>query len=172
MSKRKLFYKRPQSARLIIGSLIVFLVLFLDQVTKSLVLDFFNGPSNSLPLTSFFSLTLGFNPGVSFGMLSNMGPHGPQILSAVTGAIIAGLCFWAWRSKSLGETCAFALIIGGALGNLYDRVLNGVVTDFLDFHFSTYHWPAFNLADTAIFVGAGLLVILSFRSTKDSETNA
>ena len=82
-------------------------------------------------------------------------------------AIMAGLLIWLWRAPDRLTAAALGLVIGGALGNVIDRLRYQAVPDFLDFHFGTYHWPSFNLADVAIFCGAALLFWDGFRATKD-----
>lgn len=121
------------------------------------------------PMTQFLNLRLGFNTGVSFGFLSGLGLWGPPVLSALTAVIIAVLLFLAWKSTNLYEFAAFSLIIGGALGNLSDRIRHGAVTDFLDFYISVYHWPTFNFADVAIAAGAAILIIRSFNPQLKSK---
>lgn len=144
-------------------------VLLLDQTTKTMMLDFLSSSSTALPVTGFLNLTLWFNQGVSFGLFNNIGPQGPVILSVATGAIVACLGLLAWRSNDAWEIYALAPVIGGALGNLSDRIFRGAVTDFLDFHVSSYHWPAFNFADAAISIGAGMLIVQSVRVAKKSN---
>jgi len=80
----------------------------------------------------------------------------------LTIAIVGVLLVWLWKAKRVVDRAAISLIIGGALGNLIDRIRVGAVTDFLDFYLGPYHWPAFNLADTGIFIGTGLILIQSF----------
>lgn len=81
-------------------------------------------------------------------------------------AAVTGLSVWLWRTRSRLGGMALGLIIGGALGNIADRMRWGGVTDFLDFHFDTYHWPAFNFADVAIVCGVGLLLWESLIETR------
>jgi len=169
MSPKKIFYRRQKPNPLVWGFLVVFFILLLDQTTKLLALDFFSLSPSAVQVTDFLNLTLLFNRGVSFGMLGNIGPKAPLILSIITGAIVTCLSIWAWRSENTWEIYSIAPIIGGALGNLCDRIFRGAVTDFLDFHVSSYHWPAFNLADAAISIGAGMLIAHSFRSKKESK---
>ena len=148
------------------------LVLALDQASKSFMIELLSDPQRVIPVTPFFNLSLGFNRGVSVGLLNDLGTWGPTILSSLAMAIIGFLLVWLWKAENKIEGSAIALIIGGALGNLVDRVRAGAVTDFLDFFIGVYHWPAFNVADTSIFLGAGLLVFQSLcnnRKTKQVE---
>ena len=104
------------------------------------------------------NLVLGFNTGVSFGLF---GQAPAWLLMAFTLAIVAGLLVWIHRSDSRLTASALGLVVGGALGNLLDRLRQGAVADFLDFYIGSYHWPAFNLADVAIVCGVGLLLVES-----------
>ena len=88
-------------------------------------------------------------------------------LIALAGVIVAWLLIWLWRAPDRLTAAALGLIIGGALGNVLDRLRYQAVPDFLDFHYRTYHWPSFNLADVAIFCGAALLFWDSFRSAQN-----
>lgn len=146
------------------GLLISFLILALDQISKSFMLEFLTNPPRIVPVTTFFNLALGFNRGVSFGFLGDLGSWGPMILSLLALGIVAFLLVWLWSAENAWDGVAISLVIGGALGNVLDRLRSGAVTDFLDFYVGPYHWPAFNLADTGIFIGATILVFRSFHS--------
>lgn len=139
-----------------------FLVVGLDQASKWLMAAIVMDPPRVIPVTPFFNLVLGFNPGVSFGLLGDLGPWGPVALSGLTLAIVAFLVLWLWRTQDILEASALGLIIGGAVGNLIDRLRDGAVTDFLDFYVGQYHWPAFNLADTSISLGVAIILYRSF----------
>ncbi|MCH9809987.1 MAG: signal peptidase II [Bacteroidetes bacterium] len=149
-----------------IGLLGSSLVLLLDQASKSFMIELLSNPPHVIPISSFFNLALGFNRGVSFGLLNDLGTWGPIVLSSLAVVIVGFLLVWLWNAERAIDGAAISLIIGGALGNLLDRIRVGAVTDFLDFFIGVYHWPAFNLADTGIFTGAALLVIQSFRTSK------
>ena len=137
--------------------LVALLLLAADQATKlyvRLVL------ADDLPIqvTGFFNLVLAYNRGVSFSMLWLEGPAGPYILAGLALLIVAALIWWARReSRRFVALCA-GLIVGGAIGNVLDRLYLGQVVDFLDFHAFGWHWPAFNLADSGVVIGALLLV--------------
>ncbi|MCG7362426.1 signal peptidase II [Roseomonas sp. ACRSG] len=139
------------------------LAFALDQATKWWVLAHLMDPPRVIPVTPFFNLVLGWNPGVSFGLLSADHPATPWLLSSLALAVIAGLVVWTTRDRRPGMAASVGFIAGGALGNVVDRLWHGAVTDFLDFHVAGYHWPAFNLADTAIFVGVALLLFVGGR---------
>lgn len=106
----------------------------------------------------FFNLTLGFNTGVSFGMFSDLFRELPLLLAGIKVGIAAALLIWALRTEKFIETVGLGLIAGGAGGNIVDRIAQGAVTDFLDFHVGGWHWPTFNMADVTITVGVVLLV--------------
>ena len=139
------------------------LVLVLDQVSKSFMIGLLSSPPRVIPVTPFFNLSLAFNRGISFGLLGDLGSWGPVVLSSLTGGIVGFLLLWLWKAEHVWDGAAISLIIGGALGNLLDRLRVGAVTDFLDFYIGSYHWPAFNLADMAILCGAGALALGSIR---------
>lgn len=140
------------------------IVFVLDQVSKELVL----AAQDQLPLVvaPFFNLVLVWNPGVSFGMFGGDEALEPWILVGLALVIAAGLLVWLSRERDRASALAIGLVLGGAIGNVIDRLRHGAVVDFLDFHLSGYHWPAFNLADSAIVVGALLLVAESFMVKK------
>jgi signal peptidase II len=137
-----------------IGLLGSSLVLLLDQASKSFMIELLSNPPHVIPISSFFNLALGFNRGVSFGLLNDLGTWGPIVLSSLAVVIVGFLLVWLWNAERAIDGAAISLSIGGALGNLLDRFIG------------VYHWPAFNLADTGIFTGAALLVIQSFRTSK------
>ena len=133
----------------------------LDQITKALVLAFFGEPGCGLhrvAVTRFFDLVLTCNPGVSFGLFNRTGVNS-LIFSLAALLIILVLIFWLARVRMIFLATAIGLIIGGAIGNVVDRVRFGAVIDFLDFHLASWHWPAFNLADSAICLGVAAMLL-------------
>lgn len=133
-----------------------------DQVSKSWVIEhLLNSPERIVPVTSFFSLALGWNRGVSFGMLSGLA-LAPWILALLAVVVAGGLLVWVFRADSWLVSGGLGFVIGGALSNALDRLRYGAVTDFLDFHLSGWHWPAFNLADAGIVCGVVALVLDAF----------
>ena len=142
-----------------IGLGVAMLVFVLDQITKWWIVEVVMQPPRSIPVTPFFNLVMGWNRGVSFGMLSDVNSWTVWVLPIVVVVITAVLLVWLWRSERTWPAVALGLVIGGALGNLLDRLRFGAVADFLDFHVAGYHWPAFNIADSGITVGAVMLVI-------------
>jgi signal peptidase II len=140
------------------GLLLALTVLVLDQATKGLALASLD-PYEPVVVTPFFNLVLVWNRGVSFGMLAGHGAWGPWLLTAMAAAIGAFLIVWLWRETRAVTRAALWLVLAGAVGNVIDRLRFGAVVDFLDFHAFGYHWPAFNVADSAIVVGAGLILL-------------
>jgi signal peptidase II len=142
------------------------LVIVLDQATKAAMLAAFR-PGEVMPFTPFFSLILTFNTGAAFSFLA--GAAGWQRWLFATIAVGAcALMLWLLRRGGSRLYCAgLALIIGGALGNLYDRLVLGHVVDFLLFYWREWHYPAFNVADSAITCGAAALILDSFRQRRD-----
>lgn len=137
----------------------------LDQATKAAALAAAPALAQGVEVLPFFDLVLVHNRGITFGLLASDHPAGRWLLILVTGAVSAGLAVWMARAQSRTQAAALGLIIGGALGNLVDRLRHGAVTDFLDFHAQGYHWPAFNLADSGIVVGVALLLLGEARAT-------
>lgn len=151
------------------GLIIALFVLAADQLHKYIMLfefDFIKG--RMVEVTSFFNLVMVWNYGVSFGMM-NDGENTKQVilLVTITLAIVAFLAFWLKKAESKLQSYSIGMVIGGALGNMTDRIIHGAVADFFDFYYNNYHWPAFNIADIAISVGVFLLVVESFIGIKE-----
>jgi signal peptidase II len=137
-------------------------VLALDYVTKLVALHSFQ-PGESLPVTPFFNLVLVFNTGAAFSFLAAGSGWQTFFFAAVATVASAVISWLIYRTPGKRLYCGgLALILGGALGNLHDRLVHGKVVDFLDFHAAGWHWPAFNVADCGITVGAALLILDSF----------
>jgi len=143
------------------------LCLILDQVTKHLVVGSME-LYESIQVLSFFSITYVHNLGAAFSFLADQSGWQRWFFTAI--AAIASIVFIVWLAKTPKDhkllSIAFALLLSGALGNLIDRVLFGYVIDFLDFYIGKNHWPAFNVADSAIFIGAALMIFDSFKNNK------
>jgi signal peptidase II len=146
------------------------MVIVLDQLVKWLMLDGLDLAARSIVVTPFFNLVLVWNRGVSFGLLDSGAAMAPWILSAVALAVVVGLLVWLRRAESWWTMLGLGLVIGGAIGNVIDRVRFGAVVDFLDFHVAGYHWPAFNVADAAICVGAVVLLADGLLSPQRQHT--
>jgi signal peptidase II len=131
-----------------------------DQLSKALALSKL-ALGEPVAIVPGFNLTLGFNEGASFGMLSSVMTGKPLLMAALTGAVTVILVVIAFRARSPLERAGFSLIVGGGLGNIIDRVRHGAVTDFLDLYWRDWHWPSFNAADIAISVGVLCIVAAS-----------
>lgn len=138
-------------------------IILLDQVTKLWVVrDFYYG--ERMEVTSFFNLVLAHNTGAAFSMLASAGGWQRVFFIGLAVAASAIIAYLLVRHRHEPRFClALSAILGGALGNLVDRVRLGYVVDFLDFHVLGYHWPAFNVADMTITGGAILIVWDSLR---------
>jgi signal peptidase II len=150
-------------ANLTVGLGVAAVVVVLDQLSKALILALLADPGldRRIGVAPVFDLVLAFNRGVSFGLFNAAGGGRSESLlfSLVAAAIVVGLVWWLARAASLLLAVAIGLIIGGAVGNVLDRVRLGAVVDFLDFHVGPWHWPAFNLADSAICVGVAAMLL-------------
>ena len=132
------------------------LVVLADQVSKAFILRHLPYHQSITIIRGFFDITHIRNPGGAFGLMANMSPIARTVIFIFISSLAVGLIFYFYKktpsSHSLLAT-AFALIFGGAIGNLIDRVRFGNVVDFLDIYLGSFHWPAFNIADSAITVG-------------------
>ena len=137
------------------GILIALIIIVLDQITKATIMGRIE--TGDITVLPFFNLVLVWNRGISFGMLPH-GMAGPYVLVALSLVITSGFVVWLWRADHRGLAVAIGAVIGGALGNVIDRLRFGAVVDFLDFHIGNMHWPAFNVADSAICVGIAFII--------------
>lgn len=142
-----------------LGLVIAVIVLAADQASKWWIVTKVMNPPKTIEVTSFFNLVLAYNRGVSFSLFNSDSPANPYIFSALALVIVIGLVIWLRRLEHRLPALAVGLVIGGAIGNTIDRFVYGGVVDFLDFHWGVNHWPAFNVADSGIVVGAVLLII-------------
>ena len=177
-------------AHLIPGLLLAALVLLADQYSKWLVMGAAQAKTAGFgawllqaaaqeqlqglpaafgvkPLAGFLNLVFVWNPGVSFGIFS--AAQMPLLLVVAALAIAAVLLVLLFRAEGCFAAAAYGLIIGGALGNVLDRARFGAVLDFIDVHVKQYHWPAFNIADSSICLGAGLLILAAFTETEKEK---
>ncbi len=145
-----------------IGLLAGGIVLILDHLTKWLIRDVVLDGARYIEITGFFNLVEVWNRGVSFGLFASSSPWTPVLLSALAIGISIVLLVWLRKAETLLLSIALGIVIGGAVGNVVDRILWGHVFDFLDFHIAGYHWPAFNVADSAITIGVALILIDGF----------
>lgn len=162
------------------------LILVVDQITKWYVMEHVMRPLARMPategmgffdwmlspppvffmrealqVTPFFNFVLVWNTGISFGLLGNFSVYGYIILIVISLIIIGFFCLWAYEAKTQEYMIPYAMVVGGALGNVIDRVRFQAVIDFLDFHAMGTHFPAFNVADMAVVSGIGLIIIIS-----------
>ncbi|MFP6741564.1 MAG: signal peptidase II [Alphaproteobacteria bacterium] len=140
-----------------------------DQVVKWWAMDALMVAAQAIEVLPFFNLVMVWNRGISFGMFGG-GALPPWLLAAFAGAIAVGLGIWLARVETRLLAVGIGLVIGGALGNIVDRLRFGAVADFLDFHVAGYHWPAFNLADAAITIGVVLLLIDALLISRERPT--
>jgi len=139
---------------------LVAVTVIADQATKEFLLRALLKAGALLPvLEGFFQLVVVWNRGVSFGLMGGDRALPPWVLSAVAIAVCVGLFVWLRRTDRLLTGWGIGLVMGGAIGNVIDRARWGAVFDFADFHVNQWHWPAFNVADSAIVVGVGLMLI-------------
>ena len=156
---KKIFYQ---------GLALAAIITFLDLLSKELIFAYLaDKPYQGVYVFPFFNLVTVWNSGVSFGMFKDLAA-GQYIFTALALAIAIFLIFWLANEKTPKLSFALSLVIGGAFGNIIDRIINGAVADFLDFHIFGYHWPAFNLADSSVTIGALILIYFEFKKPKTS----
>jgi signal peptidase II len=136
--------------------------LAFDQGSKLLFLYGFHfiekGPGDHIPVLPFFDLVMVWNPGISYGLLPAHGMAGTAILAIFSLAAVAGLGWWLWHASRRPLAAALGLVIGGAIGNLIDRLIYTKVADFFHFYLRGYDWYVFNIADCAITLGVAVLL--------------
>jgi signal peptidase II len=152
-----------------IGLAVAAVIFIADQLTKWLMV----GPLElqaigQIYLLPIFNLTWTENYGISLGLLNASTDTGRWLLVAMTGAIAAGVAFWLTREKNRGDQVALGMVLGGALGNILDRVRFGYVVDFADLHFGDFRpFLVFNVADAAISIGVAILLLRAFFTRKE-----
>lgn len=142
-------------------------VFILDQLTKYAALNYLTEYTPK-PVMPFFNLTLWYNHGAAFSLLDKASGWQTWAFGLLAIFISISIVIWLARTSSSQRwvSIGLALIVGGALGNLYDRITYGYVIDFIDWYVSYYHWPIFNIADSAVCVGAGMLIVDIVRGKK------
>ncbi len=146
------------------GYLVALIVFLADQALKFLVVDMLGLPERGqITLLPFFDLTWVRNYGISLGLFTADTHAGRWILVAVTAAVAVGVAVWLWREQVKGDVIALGCVLGGALGNILDRVRLGYVADFLDLHIGSFRpFLVFNVADAAITIGVLILLLRAF----------
>src|SRR3954467_14684345 len=153
----------------LLGSAVALLVFFVDQIAKAVV----TGPLalrevGQIVLLPIFNLTYTENNGISLGLLNATNPVGRWMLVALTGAIAVGVAYWIGKEKARVDQAALGLVLGGALGNILDRVRFGYVVDFADLHFGDVRpFLVFNVGDAAISIGVVILLLRAFLTRKE-----
>lgn len=142
--------------RVLFGVIVSF---FLDRLTKIWIVNHLVA-FEEIPINFFMSFRIIYNDGVAFSFFQGYGEYGRWILVFLGMMIVACIGFWVYQEKNMKKILLLSVMIGGALGNIVDRVLYGGVIDFIDLYYEPYHWPTFNLADTMLVCGGlGLLFL-------------
>ncbi|WP_438971471.1 signal peptidase II [Methylophaga sp.] len=146
------------------------LIIILDQLTKWVSISLLE-LHETVAVLPFFNFTLAHNYGAAFSFLASAGGWQRWFFVVLAATVSIALTIWMKKLKPTAklEASALALIIGGAIGNVIDRFVHGYVIDFIDVYYGSYHWPAFNIADSAICIGAVLLILDSFRNKTESR---
>ena len=153
--------------------LVILAIILLDQVSKGALIKLITGgvpfsapawelipvPYLMAHVTNFFNVVFTWNPGTSFSLFRALGESAPIVIVVITAFVIGFISYYMIKRAKNYERLPLAFIVGGALGNLIDRVRFGAVVDFLDFHIGGAHWPAFNVADVFICVGLGFYIL-------------
>ena len=149
------------NARFVTWMIVAVIVVIADQLTKWAIIEWVP-LYDKVPLNSYINLTHQKNPGAAFSFLADAGGWQRWFFVALSSGVSAVIAVWLWRIRSAGQTvlaAGLALVLGGAIGNLIDRILLGHVTDFIQVWFGSWAFPSFNVADAGISVGATLLII-------------
>lgn len=156
-----------RSYKLLLGLCVAIVVILVDQLSKYFVYRVMLADIEGIVVAPFFNIIKAWNTGISFSMFNNSGSLGVFLLSAASLIIVAFLVNWLRKEKTRYTQIAIGFIIGGAIGNVIDRITLGAVFDFLDAHAFGYHWPTFNVADSFICIGAFMIIFHSFFSKKE-----
>jgi signal peptidase II len=149
------------------GALLALLIAGLDQASKWWIVTSVMVPVRQIEVTSFFNIVMVWNRGITFGLFGNTPGVTRWVLTGVSVVIVVILAVWMWRVSRPWVAAALGAVIGGAVGNVIDRIYYGAVADFLDFHMGQWHWPAFNVADSAIVLGVCVLMLDAFITVKE-----
>jgi signal peptidase II len=156
-----------------LGAWIAVAAFALDQASKNVLLYGFHfralGPAARIAVTPFFDLVMVWNRGISYGLFQAGSMAGMIVLTLFSLIAVAALCYWLSRVERIVLALGLGLVIGGALGNVIDRVIYGAVADFFHFYAFGHDWYVFNVADAAITVGVGLLLLDAFVRPQDKD---
>ena len=164
--------KHAMSSSIRLGLIVALASILFDQASKWWILVEVMDPPKVIPITSLLNFVLTWNRGVSFGLFNNEGNFGAWFFSILAIIIVGILLIWLRKAETKVQSISLGFIIGGAIGNVIDRVNHLAVLDFIDFHLGGSHWPAFNAADTFITLGAAVLIVDSLFSPQKNDNNA
>lgn len=153
-----------------IGIYLAVFVTMVDQGTKIWILNGVLKDVTFVKINSFLNFNLSWNTGVTFGLFADYATWMPYVLIGVTLLILVFLINWLRRAETLYASLGLGLVMGGAVGNVIDRFRYGSVVDFIDFHIGDYHWYNFNVADSAIVLGVGFLLLENLLDTRHKES--
>ena len=165
---------RSGNARFVAWMLVALLIVFADQLTKWAIIEWVP-LYDRVPLNSFINLTHQQNTGAAFSFLANAGGWQRWFFVVLASVVSLVIAVWIWRIRAERQTllaAGLALVLGGAIGNLIDRIMLGYVTDFIQVWFGDWAFPSFNVADAGISVGAALLIIDALFFAKAREESA
>ena len=163
----------PAKKDIIRFSLVAAVIIFFDALTKSVMLELIFNPPRVITILPFLNFAPAWNEGVSFGLLAQGGNWTRYGISLLALVVVLWL-FFQLPQLYKGQKIAASLISGGAIGNVIDRQIYGKVVDFIDFHLGAWHYPAFNIADSAIFIGVGIWMVslvVEVRRQKQQDDN-
>ena len=163
--------KHAMSSSIRLGLIVALVSILIDQASKWWILVEIMDPPKVIPVTSLLNFVLTWNRGVSFGLFNNEGNFGPWFFSILAIIIVGILLIWLRKAETKVQSISLGFIIGGAIGNVIDRVNHQAVLDFIDFHLGSSHWPAFNAADSFITLGAVVLIVDSLFSPQKNDDN-
>ncbi|MDE0789213.1 MAG: signal peptidase II [Woeseiaceae bacterium] len=158
---RKLESSNASNARFVIWMIVAVVIVIADQLTKWAIVEWVP-LYDKIPLNTFINLTHQKNSGAAFSFLADAGGWQRWFLAVLASTVSIVIAVWLWRLRNEGQnilTAGLTLVLGGAIGNLIDRILLGHVTDFIQVLFGSWAFPSFNVADASISVGAALLII-------------
>lgn len=150
---------------------IAVIFFIIDQVTKNMAVAYFVEQGGRYEVMPFFNFTLAYNPGAAFSFLADQGGWQVIFFATVSSVVGLGLLYWLYTlpAKNWWLSISLTLIFSGAMGNLYDRIILGYVVDFIDLYYESKHFPAFNVADSVIFLGAAMMLYDSFFNPQEGD---